>query len=71
MMGGLGTPGAEARLVRSSSNLAQMRVKAFSMAALVPSTVTIRSGQAPSVMLILAPLCNDNNELPTRPCPAY
>ena len=60
VIGGLGTPGAVARLFRSSSNLAQMRVKAFSMAALVPITVTIRSGQAPSVMLILAPLCNHN-----------
>lgn len=34
-----------------------MRVKALKMESVVPVTVTMRSGQEPSLMLILAPLC--------------
>ena len=56
VIGGLGAPEAVTRASRSSSNLAQIRVNALRMEELVPVTVTILSGQAPSVMLILAPL---------------
>jgi len=56
VIGGLGTEGEVTKAERSSSNLAQIRVNAFKMDWLVPITVTIRSGQDPSVMLIFAPL---------------
>ena len=56
VMGGFGTPGEVIKESRSSSNLAHMRVKALRMLLLVPVTVTILSGQAPSVILIFAPL---------------
>ena len=58
VIGGRGTEGEVTRLERSSSNFAQIRVNAFSIAWLVPMTVTIRSGHDPSVMLIFAPLWN-------------
>lgn len=56
VIGGRGTEGEVTRLERSSSNFAQIRVNAFRIDWLVPITVTIRSGQDPSVMLIFAPL---------------
>ena len=40
----------------TSSNLLHMRVKALKIDSVFPVTVTIRSGQLPSLMLILAPL---------------
>ena len=68
VIGGFGTPAGVRRLLRSSSNLWQMRVKALSIAWLEPDTVTIRSGHAPSVMLILAPLCNTTVNTHTGIC---
>jgi len=59
-MGGRGTLGLDTRLDRSSSNFAQMRVNAVRICWLVPITVTIRSGQEPSVILIFAPLSSLN-----------
>ena len=61
VIGGLGTEGEVTKAERSSSNLAQIRVNAFKMDWLVPITVTIRSGQDPSVMLIFAPLWKERN----------
>lgn len=40
----------------TSSNLRAMRAKALRMASVEPVTVTMRSGQEPSDMVILAPL---------------
>lgn len=60
VIGGRGTEGEVTRLERSSSNFAQIRVNAFRIDWLVPITVTIRSGQDPSVMLIFAPLSSLN-----------
>ena len=59
VIGGFGTPGEVIKESRSSSNLAHIRVKALRMLLLVPVTVTILSGQAPSVILIFAPLWNN------------
>jgi len=41
----------------TSSNFLQMSVNALKMAFVGPVTVTMRSGQEPSEMLILAPDC--------------
>ena len=58
VIGGRGTEGVTIAS-RSSSNLAQISVNAFWIDLLVPMTVTMRSGQEPSVMLIFAPLCKE------------
>jgi len=59
-MGGRGTVPGEIRLLRSSSNLLHMRVKALKMDSVLPVTVTILSGQLPSLMFIFAPLSSLN-----------
>ena len=58
VIGGRGTLGVKVAS-RSSSNFSQISVNALWMALLLPTTVTMRSGQDPSVMLIFAPLCNE------------
>lgn len=45
--------------ILTSSNLAQMSLKAVKMASVLPVTVTTRSGQEPSLMLIFAPDCEE------------
>lgn len=59
-MGGRGTVPGDIKLLKSSSNLLQMRVKALKMDSVLPVTVTILSGQLPSLMLIFAPLSSRN-----------
>ena len=44
-------------LIFTSSNLLQINVNALKIDSVFPVTVTILSGQLPSLMLILAPLC--------------
>ena len=52
------SPPQQRNTTLTSSNLLQIRVNALKIASVFPVTVTIRSGQLPSLMLILAPLCN-------------
>ena len=47
----------------TSSNLAQISLNAAKMASVVPVTVTTRSGQEPSLMLIFAPDCRGTQTL--------
>jgi len=60
VIGGRGTVPGEMRLLRSSSNLLHIRVNALNMDSVFPVTVTILSGQLPSLMFILAPLSSRN-----------
>jgi len=60
VIGGRGTVPGDMRLLRSSSNLLHMRVNALKMDSVFPVTVTIRSGQLPSLMFIFAPLSSRN-----------
>ena len=54
------------QLAPTSSNLAQMSLKAEKMASVEPVTVTTRSGQDPSLMLILAPDCGTTGVVTTK-----
>lgn len=60
VIGGRGTVPGERRLLRSSSNLLHMSVNALKIDSVFPVTVTILSGQLPSLILILAPLSSRN-----------
>lgn len=53
----------------TSSNFLQIIVKALWIHSVVPVTVTIRSGQEPSDMFILAPLYNNRDKYVTPPVP--
>lgn len=66
--GGMGQP------LLTSSNLYAIIAKALNMASVGPVMVTILSGQFPSEMLILAPLCSGSKTSPKpesnhRPAP--
>ena len=65
VMGGRGTLGVNVAS-RSSSNFSQISVNALWIDLLLPITVTMRSGQDPSVMLIFAPLCKEISLLVVR-----
>ena len=55
----------------TSSNFLQIKVNALKMALVAPVTVTIRSGQEPSDMLILAPDCNNNQKTTVTYCETF